>query len=123
MSYEQMVDMAVTPSEHADILPSVAPEPTSQPIYPYNLSISLQDEELEKLGIDCDDEDCQVGNYLHLHALAEVTSYSKNKTNDGERRCLGLQITHLEVEDESAENDEADEEMSEGHVYRKAGPY
>ncbi len=121
--YESMVDMAITPAEHQENAPIAAPEKPSEPIYPYNLSLSLTDAELDKLGIDCEDEDCQVGNYLEGRFLAEVTGYSKDKTNDGERRRLNLQITHLCLDDENSEHEEADDEMSEGKVYRAAGPY
>ena len=122
MSFERMVDMAISEHDEKPETASVA-EASSQPRYPYNLSLSLTNDELEKLGLDCSDEECEVGNYLHLHALAEVTGYSKSATQDGERHCLNLQITHLSVEDEGEENVEADEEMNEGKVYRQAGPY
>lgn len=108
--FDKMVHMAKTPHEMEQntAMPSVLQEN----IYPYNLSISLTNDELEKLGIDCDDPECEVGNFVHIHALAEVTGKNKNDTGNGVSHTLNLQITHMEVEDEQSENDEADEEMS-----------
>lgn len=107
--YEGMKNMAKTPMEMEE---GMVPKPSDQSVYPYSLSITLEDDELEKLGLDCEDEECQVGNYLHLHALAEVTGINKRDTGDGQKTCLNIQITHLQIEDEGSENDEADEEMN-----------
>ncbi len=118
--FDHMVSMEKTPMEREQNSALAAPD---EPLYPYGLSLTLNSEELEKLGLDCSDEECQVGNYLHLHALAEVTGYHKSDTGNGEKHTLNIQITHLQIEDEGAENEEADDEMNEGKVYRAAGPY
>lgn len=107
--YDKMVHMAHTPMEQEQ---AATPSAHSQNTYPYNLSLSLTHEELEKLGIDCDDPECEVGNFVHIHALAEVTGKNKHDTGDGPKHTLNLQITHLEIEDEGAENNEADEDMA-----------
>lgn len=75
----------------------------SQSEYPYGLSICLGNDELEKLGLD---NECEVGDMIHLFALAKVTSLSKNDTGDGEKTRIELQITHLGCEDENEENEE-----------------
>ena len=54
-----MVDMARSPEElkkdsAAYGIPQVAPRLSDEPIYPYGLCISLCDDELEKLDLDCD---------------------------------------------------------------------
>lgn len=109
--YDQMKDMAKTPVEmETQSTPSVA----EQNIYPYNLCITLENDELEKLGIDLEDQDCQVGNYLHLHALAEVTGVSKRDTGEGVKHCLNLQITHLSAHSEDQENE--DEETNDSMI-------
>lgn len=117
--FDKMVSMQKTPMKMEQDAISVPQEC----IYPYGLSITLGDEEIEKLGIDCDDEECLVGNYVHGHFLAEVTGYHKSDTSDGTKRTLNIQVTHLELESEQSENDEADDEVNEGKVYRAAGPY
>ena len=82
--------------------------------YPYGLCISLGNNELEKLGLD--PEDCEVGDMLHIHALAKVTSVSchDREGQDGECHRIELQITHFmdDVEDEDEENREEETKMS-----------
>src|ERR1035437_60910 len=100
--FSGMKSMAKTPMQAEGHPGAVEGEPT----YPYSLSITLCDDELEKLGLDLSDEECQVGNYLHLDALVEVVGIHKTDTGEGEKKTLSLQITHLEIEDE----DEGDEQ-------------
>lgn len=76
--------------------------------YPYGLSICLTEGELEKLGLE---GDCEVGDMLHLFALAKVTSVSKNDTGSGEKCRIELQITHLGTESEDQEDEEFSEEQ------------
>jgi hypothetical protein len=78
-----------------------------EPNYPFGLSISLDAEDLKNLGLDCDDEDCKVGNYIHLHLLAEVTGIHKT----ADHVLLNLQATHAKCENESGEDDEEENEM------------
>lgn len=96
----QMVDMARTPE---DMARSMMPGMGSQ--YPYGLSISLTHNELAKLGLEAD---CEVGDMLHLFAMAKVTSVSNNATETSQDCRIELQITHLSVENEDEENEEAD---------------
>ena len=84
--------------------PSVLGNGEVAPDYPFGLSLTLQNDELEKLGLDCNDADCKVGNYIHLHILAEVMGIHKV----GENITLNLQSTHAKIEDEDAEDDEED---------------
>lgn len=93
----EMVDLARTREEQDE---DAAP---CAPMYPYGLCISLCDDELEKLDMD---DDVEVGDMFHFHALAKVTSVSRNATEDGERNRVELQITHMEAENEDAENEE-----------------
>lgn len=123
--YDKMTHMARTEHEkEKDMQGPAVSEAGEGPTYPYNLSISLTNDELEKLGIDCEDDDAKVGNFLHGHFLAEVTGYNKSDTGTGEKHTLNLQITHLAIEDEDEENEEAEEnEHYDGKVIRAAGPY
>lgn len=87
------------------------------PIYPYGLCISLTEKELEKLNLE---SDAQVGDLIHLHAMAKVTSVSQNDTSKGLTCRVELQITALAAEDESEENEENEEaeEQEEMPQYR-----
>jgi len=106
--FSQMVDMARDPEEIKEDMPAV--EAPSAPLYPYGLCISMDEETLEKLGLD--GELPQVGMMIHLAGMAKVTSVSQNERemSDGSKKncCrVELQITHLATENE----DEEDKEM------------
>ena len=98
----RMTDMAKTTAEKIeDAMPVAMPD--KQPDYPYGLCISLNEADLEKLGMDAE---CEVGDMLHGFFMAEVTSISKTQ-RDGQDTCrIERQITHLGVEDEDNESAE-----------------
>lgn len=105
MEIMPMVDMARTTEEK---LKASFPTVLDQPNYPYGLSISLCDSELEKLEIDYDD--VNVDDIIHMHCFAVVTSKSSNVVQGTEPTCrIELQITHISAEDE-AEEDQEDED-------------
>lgn len=98
----KLKDMAKTEEERKKDMPMMAAL-TDQSIYPYGLCISLDDETLEKLGLD---DDCEPGDHINLSALAKVTSVSKNDTADGQRCRVELQITHLGTDEDEEEEEE-----------------
>lgn len=98
--YDGLKSMAKTPLESEG-----SGKPEGEPVYSYNHCITLEDSDLEKLGLDCADGDCQVGNYLHLSSLAEIVGIHKTDTGEGEKKRLILQLTHMQVSDD----DEGDE--------------
>ena len=76
---------------------------TDESIYPYGLSISLSNDELDKLDMDTN---CQVGDLIHMTSMAKVTSISKSETSGGENCRMELQIIAIGVtENESTEMD------------------
>ena len=93
-----MQDMSMDASEAKEF---VTPSP---PKYPYGLCISLCQDELEKLGLD--DDDLSVGDMVHIHALAKVTSVSSNETEDGADSRVELVLAYISAEDEDEENEE-----------------
>ena len=99
----KLKDMSISPEEREKKMPLMAAELGDQPIYPYGLSLCLDDSILEKLDLE---GDCEVGDYIHLFALCKVTSVSKNDTGDGEKTRVELQITHMGVESEDEEDEE-----------------
>ncbi len=103
----QMIDMA------RDVEQEIAQMP-QQSIYPYGLSICLTNDELEKLGLE---SNCEVGDMIHLMAMAKVTSISKNETQDGESCRIELQITHLGLEDEDKEEEVKPRRINPGKFY------
>ena len=85
------------------------------PKYPYGLCISFDEDTLEKLGLD-DGEMPEVGDMIHLMAMAKVTSVSENERESvggATKKCcrIELQITHLATENEDTES--VREEMAE----------
>ncbi len=101
-----MVDMAIEQPSPADM-----PEATNiklTPQYPYGLTLCLNDDTLSKLNMD---DDCDVGDTVHFHCLAKVTSCSESE-NSGKR--IELQIIAMSAEDEDEENEEAESEMPRG---------
>lgn len=100
--YDGLKSMALTPLQAEG-----SGKPDGEPVYSYNHCITLEDDALEKLGLDCADGDCQVGNYLHIEALAEIIGIHKNDTGEGEKKKIILQLTHIKCCDDS--DDDGDE--------------
>lgn len=107
MPFSELVDMVESPDEQRKLISGMAlPMEDNKPRYPYGLSLNLNEDSLEKLGIETLPE---VGSTIHLKALAKVTSVSKDATDEKESSRVCLQITHLafEEEDEEEETEEA----------------
>ena len=101
--FRKMVSMSRTPAEKVEAMMDFMPSATDMPNVPYGLCICLTDVELEKLDLD---GDCDVGDTIHLFALAKVTSVSKQDTGDGEKCRIELSLTDVAVESEDEENEE-----------------
>ena len=114
-----MVDMKRTPAEKTKEADQMIPTPASRPDYPWGLCISLTQEELDKLDLD---DEVEVGDMVHLHAMAKVTSVSKTD-NEATGPCcrVELQITHIAAEDEEEENEE--DEVAEDRPSRRSRLY
>jgi hypothetical protein len=97
----KMVSMAKTPEEIKETeLPAVAARvKEDQPIYPWGLSLRLEEKELEKLRMG----ECEVGDIVHVFAMARVTSKSEHATEGNQNCSIELQITDLSLENENAE--------------------
>ena len=67
------------------------------PRYPYGLSLNLDEESLEKLGIT---ELPDVGDSKMLIAFIDVTDKHESESADGEKReSIRLQITDMSIEE------------------------
>ena len=112
--FAKFISLARSPEElkkdAAPMAPAAADKPTSQPVFPYGLSICLDDETLTKLRLDAE---CEVGDTIHFCVMAEVTDKSERKMTDGVKRRVELQITDIALGDnEDAENKSAVERMT-----------
>lgn len=97
MAPKKMVSMERSAPEMAEAANPIA----NISKYSYGLSLCFDQETLDKLNLDT--SDVEVGDLIHLFAMAEVTSVSKQDTGAGEKCRVELQITHLSVEDEDNE--------------------
>jgi hypothetical protein len=79
---------------------------SSDDMYPYGTRITLSDKELKKLGIK---NMPAVGEKMMFEAKAKVISSHQSADRNSSTRRIELQITHMELEDEAAEKDDADE--------------
>lgn len=111
MAFSKMVDMRRSPEEKKEVMDG--PAMPDMPDYPYGLCISLGDEELAKLDLDC--TDCESGDTIDLRAFAKVTSISKNDYNGKQTTRIELQIVQLAVE---SEDQEVEEEEASGRSKR-----
>lgn len=85
-----MTSMKMSAEEAKEYGPSVMAD---APQYPYGLRLDLNNESLEKLGID---EMPAIGSKKMIYAMAEVVSVSANESKDGPpHRSVGLQITDM----------------------------
>jgi hypothetical protein len=80
--------------------------------YPWGLRLTLNDEALKKLKMKADDFEYD-GIYL-LAAKVVVVGMSGNETSSGKETTVDLQITDMEIQDESDEALKLYEEAYEG---------
>jgi len=92
----KLTDMKHVPSKKKDKEKEMLARGPS-PSYPYGLQLRLDNESLEKLGID---KLPRVGGTVTVTAEAKVTSVSQNESEGGSgmRRSCELQITKLGLE-------------------------
>lgn len=74
---------------------------TERPMYPWGLNLNLDNDTLEKLGIDGLPK---VGESYAIIATASVSSVSSSESEGGAHRSLSLQITDLCLEDGKAKD-------------------
>lgn len=98
--FSKMVSMERTPAEKVEEVMEMASPVMSVPDYPYGLTISLEEDDLEKLDLE---DDCEVGDMIDLRAFARVTSVSKRQVGGKDCCRVELQIEQLAVENEDDE--------------------
>lgn len=93
----KLVSMKLDKAEQKKMMePSLAEG--DRPLYPWGLSISLDSDALDKLGLA---QLPDVGESYMLVAMVDVTNVSSNESEGGKSRSVGLQITDLCLEDEA----------------------
>lgn len=89
-----MISMKLTPAEAKQ--ETMLAEADEAPEYPYGLSICIDDDILEKLGID-PAKLPPVGTVFYIEAKAEVCSTSQYQNQDGADTSMSLQITDMSL--------------------------
>ena len=68
-----------------------APADLEKPEYPWGLSITLEKEDMDKLGMAMP----KVGDEVHIVAKAKVSSTNMSEGEDGTYASVGLQLTDM----------------------------
>jgi hypothetical protein len=90
----KLVSMKLDKAEQKKMMePSLAEG--DRPLYPWGLSINLDTDALDKLGLK---EMPDVGESYMLVAMVDVTNVSSNESEGGSNRSVGLQITEMCLE-------------------------
>lgn len=98
---DKLVSVKISKAEREKWAKGPSSIATDAPLYPWGLSVTLDEDTLKKLGLK--KALPEVGATLMIVAKVEVTSSSINETTDGVNRSLGLQITDLCLEDEDGD--------------------
>ena len=90
-----LISMQRTKSEKKeDTGPEVATE-YERPDYPYGLEISLEEESMEKLGLDV--ENFSVGGKIELVCNGEITRTHESAGKDHNNSSVSIQITDMAI--------------------------
>lgn len=81
------------------------PAKPSEESYPYGLCLDLNEDVIDKLGINVKD----VGDTCRIVADAKVKRVSEEKSDGETRRSMALQITKMSLDPANGDNENADE--------------
>lgn len=94
-----LINMELTAEEAKELY---EPKPGDAPKYPWGLSLCLENDQLEKLGIT--GKLPETGTVMQLVARVEVTNTGDSKSQNGEdRRSISLQVTDMSLAPEGSD--------------------
>jgi len=93
-----MKDLKITKKEAKAKSESMVIGSSDQERYPYGLRLDLNNDTLEKLGID---KLPSVGTVLMFEAKAKVVGSRQSATEGSENRSIELQITHIDMPEDT----------------------
>jgi hypothetical protein len=106
MAFRSFVDMRRTPEEKGEeVAERMGMSTMDISDYPPGLSFCLDETDLEKLDIE---DDCEVGDLIHVAVMARVTSVSKRQVNGQEKCRVELQGEQVSIENETTETPDED---------------
>lgn len=103
----KLVDMKIDPKKREEKY-AEATVAGDSPIYPYGLSLTLDDDVMQKLGLA---KLPAAETEIIIHAKATVTNSSVNETKDGKRVSMTVQITALNLKPEGDGEKESDSDV------------
>lgn len=106
----KLVSMKMTRAEQRETY-EPAKMADDAPVYPYGLTVRLDNDALDKLGLASMPE---VGKSLLLMARVDVVSVSAHDSPSGSTRNLELQITDLALDTDSGEGGSAADRLYNG---------
>lgn len=108
----KLVSMKISKAEAKAMMEPSSLAEGDRPRYPWGLSITLDKDALEKLGIA--DDLPGVGEKYLLIAEVDVVSVSSNESEGGSNRSVGLQITSMCLEDADSDTSKTASTLYEG---------
>ena len=99
MELKNMKRTKAEKKEHISDAPSVGMSPED---YPYGLTINLEKESLDKLGLDIDD--IAIGRRVSIEAVAKITNLNKSISEKDNHSSMSLQITDMSVTPKGSNN-------------------
>lgn len=114
--------MELTDEQKSDMVHPIAV--SEKPNYPYGLRLSLDQDTLEKLGLDPAEAVGNIGGYVMIHAMACIkyaTVSAEESEKDGEPRArIELQIEEMCIDCDEEEEEEKKPVRTLASIYKKA---
>jgi hypothetical protein len=99
----KLVSMKIDPKSAEEMKESATSPMGDSPKYPWGLSVTLNEDALEALGLD--DDLPKVDSTMMLYAKVTVTGVRSNESQNGSNQSVELQITDLCLEDAGSGKD------------------
>lgn len=109
-----LVDLKMSKKDMAE---EASPTASQNP-YPWGTQLTLDRDELEKLGIT---KLPAVGDECHIRAVGEITSVSENDSGNGKDRSVRIQIQMMDLRQEEGVEGETEDVASEEAEDAEAG--
>ena len=90
-----LIDMKLSKADKAEEKKKYSVGQDSMPDYPYGLSLTIDKDELDKLGMT----EYEVGDELNISAVGKVTMVRNSADEKSEESSITIQITKLELKD------------------------
>lgn len=107
--------MELSPEKRESLGPCHTVESYPQPMFPWGLQITLENEQIDKLGMDMSVE---AGDYITFDAIGKVSTVSSRDTDKGPQKSVSIQIVMMAVGSEHQEPAAPARKIDLGKFYR-----